>query len=155
MAIKRSVLMVELLMSADRVISAAQEAPAEPRGDGWPAATVVGHLSQVDTEVWLPRLDQMVIGRQEGMTPSFAWWEPEAEQTLVRFAGMTADDAGAQLLASRTLLLHRLRELTDDDWDARAEHEAFGSLDVEGLMLQVLSHDEEHRASILLGQPEV
>jgi hypothetical protein len=68
---------------------------------------------------------------------------------------MSPDETGAQLLASRTLLLHRLRELADEDWDACAEHEAFGSLDIEGLMLQVLSHDEEHRASILLGQPEV
>ena len=155
MAIQRSVLMVELLMSADRVITAAQTSRPDPHEGGWPAAVVVGHLSQVDTEVWLPRIDQMLVGRQEGMPPSFAWWEPDAQQTLERFAGMTADDAGAQLLASRTLLLHRLRELADDDWDARADHEAYGSIDIEGLMLQVLSHDEEHRASILLGQPEV
>ncbi len=36
-----------------------------------------------------------------------------------------------------------------------ADHEVFGSIDVEGLLLQVLAHDEEHRASILLGEPEV
>jgi hypothetical protein len=155
MAIQRSVLMVELLMSADRVIIAAQSTTPRLLSDGWPPATVVGHLSQVDTEVWLPRIDQMVIGQQAGVPPTFAWWEPEAQQTLTRFAGMSPDETGAQLLASRTLLLHRLRELADEDWDACAEHEAFGSLDIEGLMLQVLSHDEEHRASILLGQPEV
>ncbi len=155
MAIQRSVLMVELLMSADRVITAAQSATPRAHSNQWSPATIVGHLSQVDTEVWLPRIDQMVIGRQAGVTPTFAWWEPEAQQTLERYALATADDAGAQLLASRTTILHRLRELTDEDWDARAEHEAFGPLDIEGLMLQVLSHDEEHRASILLSQPEV
>ncbi len=142
-------------MSADRVITAAQTAAhAEASGD-WPPATIVGHLSQVDTEVWLPRIDQMVSGRQAGVTPTFAWWEPDAQQTLQRFAEATADETGAQLLASRTSILHRLRELTDEDWGARAEHEAFGPLDMEGLLLQVLSHDEEHRASILLSQPEV
>ena len=147
--------MVELLMSADRVITAAQTAAHVEASGDWPPATIVGHLSQVDIEVWLPRIDQMVSGRQAGVTPTFAWWEPDAQQTLQRFAKATADDAGAQLLASRTSILHRLRELADEDWGAQAEHEAFGPLDIEGLLLQVLSHDEEHRASILLSQPEV
>ncbi len=47
-----------------------------------------------------------------------------------------------------------MRDLSDDDWGARADHDTFGPMDVEGLMLQVLAHDEEHRASLLLGQPE-
>ena len=109
----------------------------------------------VDTEVWLPRIDAMIEGRQDGVIPSFAWWEPDADTTRAAFADLDADAAGARLLATRTALLHRLRELADDDWAARADHEAFGSIDVEGLLLQVLAHDEEHRASILLGEPEV
>ena len=154
MAIPRSVLMVELLMSADRVITAAQQAVA-PTGDAWPPATVVGHLSVVDVEVWLPRIDAMVEGRSAGNVPAFAWWEPDADRTAAAFAGQDADAAGARLLATRTSLLHRLRDLSDDDWSARADHDVFGSIDVEGLLLQVLAHDEEHRASILLGEPEV
>ena len=61
------------------------------------------------------------------------------------FAGVDADEAGARLLASRTSLLHRLRELSEEDWAAQAEHDTFGPMDIEGLMLQVLAHDEEHR----------
>ena len=158
MAIPRSVLMVELLMSADRIVTAAQQARPAPagRGDGaWPVATVVGHLSQVDVEVWIPRIDLMVAARADAAPPAFGWWEPDAEATRLAFAEIDVDEAAARLLASRTGVLHRLRELSDEDWDARAEHDTFGPMDIEGLMLQVLSHDEEHRASILLGQPEV
>jgi hypothetical protein len=150
--------MVELLMSADRIVTAAQR--ARPRAaarddDTWPAATVVGHLSQVDVEVWIPRIDLMVAARDDAAPPVFTWWEPDAEATRLAFAGIDADEAGARLLASRTGLLHRLRELSDEDWDARAEHDTFGPMDVEGLLLQVLAHDEEHRATILLGESEV
>ena len=162
MAIPRPVLMVELLMSADRVVTAAQRAngrqatgPSHAVDDSWSPAAVVGHLSQVDLEVWLPRLALMVHGRAVARPPSFTWWEPDAAQTRRDFDGVSPDEAGARLLSSRTSLLLRLRDLSDDDWNATAEHETFGSIDVEGLMLQVLAHDEEHRATLLLGQPEV
>jgi hypothetical protein len=150
--------MVELLMSADRIITAAQQArpaAAGPDTEAWPVATVVGHLSQVDVEVWIPRIDLMVAARDSAARPLFTWWEPDAEATRAAFQGIDTDEAGARLLASRTSLLHRLRELSDDDWGAQAEHDTFGPMDVEGLMLQVLAHDEEHRATILLGEPEV
>jgi len=138
-------------MSADRVISAAQEASFRPAGQGWTPATIVGHLSMVDADVWLPRIDLMVAGRVDATPPAFGWWEPDAERTRACFAEVTADAAGARLLASRTALLHRLRELGDDDWTAQARHETFGLIDIEGLLLQVLAHDEEHRATLLLG----
>ena len=35
------------------------------------------------------------------------------------------------------------------NWAAEAEHEDFGVIDVQGLIMQVLGHDEEHRASLL------
>jgi hypothetical protein len=156
MAIARPVILVELLMSADRVITAAQRPrDAAPAPGDWPVATVLGHLSMVDLEVWIPRIDAMVAARSDSTLPRFDWWEPDSERTLAVFADVDVDTASARLLASRTALLHRLRDLSDDDWSARADHEAFGTIDVEGLMLQVLAHDEEHRASILLLEPEV
>ena len=155
MPIPRSVLMVELLMSADRVVTAAQGASPVGSAESWSPATIVGHLSLVDVEVWIPRIDLMVQGHASGRPPVLTWWEPDAEATRARFDGATADEAGARLISSRTALLHRLRDLADDEWLATAEHDVFGTLDIEGLMLQVLAHDEEHRASILLGEPEV
>jgi hypothetical protein len=148
MAIPHSALMVELLMSADRVITAAQSASMPPEPEAWPPAVIVAHLSQVDEQVWIPRLALMTTAPA---VPSFSWWEPDAVETAARFATTGVDDAAALLLASRTRLLHDLRDLTDEQWSARARHDVFGELDVEGLMLQTLGHDEEHRATLLLG----
>ena len=149
MANPPSVLMVELLMSADRLITAAQTAPRPADPSSWAPAVVVGHLSLVDTEVWLPRIAEMVSARSSASRPRWVWWEPDSDVTTRAFAGVGVDEAGARLLASRTALLHRLRDLSADDWAAEAEHEDFGVIDVQGLIMQVLGHDEEHRASLL------
>ena len=141
--------MVELFMSADRVMTAAQAAPILADPSVWAPAVVVGHLSLVDTEVWLPRIDAMVTAGSSGSRPHWVWWEPDADATARAFAEIGVDEAGARLLASRTALLHRLRELSPDDWAAEADHEDVGVIDVQGLIMQVLFHDEEHRASLL------
>jgi hypothetical protein len=142
--------MVELLMSADRIVTAAQACTdATPPGE-WTPAMIVGHVSLVDHQVWIPRIDEMVAASGSAV-PEFSWWEPDAEVTRAAFAAVGVDEAGAGLIASRTALLHRLRGLADDDWAATAKHDVFGTIDVEGLMLQVLGHDEEHRATILFG----
>ncbi len=150
MANPPSVLMVELLMSADRVITAAADLPAGGAPGEWPPATIIGHLSVVDTEVWAPRIDRMVAARSAGaIPPRFAWWEPDAQSTVEAFAGVGIDEASAGLLATRTAILHRLRELAPDDWSATAEHDDFGTIDIQGLVMLILGHDEEHRASLL------
>jgi hypothetical protein len=149
MAIPRATLMVELLMSADRIITAAQAAPLPADPAAWSPPTVVGHLAIVDEQVWLPRLQVMASARLDG-PPAFTWWEPDPVATQAEFAQSSVDDAAARLLAARTSLLHSLRGLDDRGWASIATHDAFGLLDVEGLMLQVLGHDEEHRASLVL-----
>ncbi len=154
MAIPRPALLVELLMSADRVITAARESAPRP-ADEWSCATILGHLAQVDHEVWLPRIDVMVAAQQSGTAAMFTWWEPDSTATAETHRDATVDDTSALLLASRTELLNRLRHLRDEQWAATAVHDTWGVIDVEGLMLQALAHDEEHRASILLGQAEV
>lgn len=154
MAIPRSALLVELLLSADRVITAARDAAPRP-ADEWSSATIVGHLSQVDDEVWLARIDVMTRAQDAGTAAVFTWWEPDPVATAERFREASVDDAAALLLASRTSILNRLRHLGDRQWSATADHDTWGRIDVEGLMLQALAHDEEHRASILLGEPEV
>jgi hypothetical protein len=149
MPIPRSVLMVELLMSADRVLESARAATPPEDPLEWAPATVVGHLSLVDEQVWLPRLELMVAS---DTAPSFTWWEPDGDETRDAFATMSLDETGARLLASRTAILHRLRSLDDEGWAATGLHDVFGVMDVEALMIQALAHDEEHRASLVLGE---
>lgn len=149
-----AVLMVELVMSIDRMIQSAESAklaqshmsiPGE-----WPAQVVLGHVSQVDEQVWAPRIDQMCRALAEGtQPPAFSWWEPDADATFVRFSEMTLEETSAQAMSARTALLSVVKDLTPEQWGATAIHEAFGTIDIAGLIIQILTHDEEHRASLV------
>jgi DinB superfamily len=143
-----SVLLVELLMSVDRMIESSKSA-TQVAGE-WPPATILGHVSQVDEQVWSVRIDQMVQAHRDGSAvPTYVWWKPNAEQTAAAFEGSTLDDAAGLVMASRISILTKLRDLADEDWDARAIHATFGEIDVRGLVLEILAHDEEHRASLV------
>jgi len=135
-------------MSADRMIQSAQKATSTT-GE-WAPAVVVGHLSQVDREVWIPRLGQMVDAQRNGQPiPEFDWWEPDGHITEATFGAMTVDDSGAQLLASRTDMVMFLKDLTTEEWLAKAVHQTFGEVTIGEILFQILKHDEEHRGSLI------
>ena len=153
MAIAPAVLLVELVMSADRLIQAAQKAP-DVDGE-WSPATIIGHLSQVDEQVWTNRLEVMLNAQAKGEpAPGFVWWEPDPVETAELFAKHTVEEAGAQLMTTRTHLLTRLRELTPEQWEAQANHDTWGEIDVTGLLLRALAHDEEHRGTLVYRKPQ-
>ncbi len=149
-----AVLMVELVMSIDRMIQSATSAQIsqshlEIPGE-WPAHVVLGHISQVDEQVWIPRIVQMCEAQAIGAEPpSFPWWEPDPDATFERFSEMGLESASALAMATRTQLLSTVKDLTPEQWQASAQHEAFGLIDISGLIIQILTHDEEHRASLI------
>jgi hypothetical protein len=69
--------------------------------------------------------------------------------TYERFKDMSLSETSALAMSVRTQLLSVVRDLTPEQWSATAEHEAFGHIDVSGLIIQILTHDEEHRASLV------
>ena len=149
-----AVLMVELVMSIDRMIQSAQSAHEKqshlPIPGEWPAQVVLGHVSEVDEQVWIPRIVQMCQALEAGAeSPSFPWWEPDASATYDRFVGFSLSEASALAMSVRTQLLSVVKDLTSQQWAATAQHEAFGHIDVAGLIIQILTHDEEHRASLV------
>lgn len=154
MANPPAVLMVELVMSIDRMIQSAQSAQEKQShlaipGE-WPAQVVLGHVSQVDEQVWMPRIAKMCTALAAGdEPPSFDWWEPDATATYDRFINLSLSEAAALAMSVRTQLLSVVKELTPELWEATAEHEAFGHIDMAGLIIQILTHDEEHRASLI------
>ncbi len=116
----------------------------------WSPATILGHVSQVDEKVWLVRINQMVSAHRDGLAvPTYEWWEPDAELTAAAFVDATLDDAAGQVMAARIAMLTALRDLAEDDWNARAIHVTFGEIDMRGLVMEILAHDEEHRASLV------
>jgi hypothetical protein len=149
-----AVLMVELVMSIDRMIQSAQNAaqmqPHLPIPGEWPAQVVLGHVSQVDEQVWIPRIALMCQAQADGTEPpSFPWWEPDASATFDQFHEMSLEQASAAAMSARTQLLTAIKELTPEQWSSAAQHEAFGEIDIAGLVIQILTHDEEHRASLV------
>ena len=72
------------------------------------------------------------------------------DKTAATYASWSLDDAAARVMSQRIALLTQLRDLSPDDWNARAIHDTFGDMDVRELVLQVLAHDEEHRASFVV-----
>ena len=81
--------------------------------------------------------------------PSFSWWEPNPTATYEKFQAMTLAESAAAAMASRTHLLTVVKNLSPEQWLATASHESFGVIDVSGLIIQILTHDEEHRASLI------
>jgi len=146
-----SVLYVELVMSIDRIGDAARA--AEVRDGEWPPAVVVAHLADVDEQVWHARIDEMVAAFDAGApAPEFANWEPDPVATLERYREWSVDDAVARSMATRIAFVTRLRDLSPEQYAGiRGRHEVFGDMDTQAVVMAVLAHDEEHRASLILG----
>jgi hypothetical protein len=144
-----SVLYVELVMSIDRIGDAARA--SDPIEGEWPPAVVVAHLADVDEQVWHARIDAMVEAfESRAPTPEFANWEPDPVATYDRYRDWSVDDATARAMATRIALVTRLRDLTPAQFDGiRGQHEVFGTMDTHAVVMAVLAHDEEHRASLL------
>ncbi len=118
-------------------------------GEGWTPAIILGHIVDVDTEVWMVRFEMMVVAlRSAQVTPAFAWWEPDGAQTAEKYATFALDDSTALLKQSRKELISFLKSLSVSDRSASAMHKAFGPITIESMLQVILDHDEEHRASI-------
>jgi hypothetical protein len=148
--------MVELIMSIDRMITSAQNAGLRPpewfadNHDQWEPPVVLGHISQVDEFVWLPRIQLMCQAQAAGdPPPQFVWWEPDPAETIAKFGSQSLQDVAALAMSHRTTLLSAVKDLSPTQWQAKAKHDAFGEIDVGALLIQVLTHDEEHRASLV------
>ncbi len=143
-----AVLMAELIMSIDRMIRSAET--AQSVAGQWAPQVVLGHISQVDEQVWIPRIGLMCQAQADGKpAPEFTWWEPDARATEQKFQSHSIPDVAAVAMAMRTQLLTVIRDLAAEQWGATAKHETFGVIDVAALIIEVLTHDEEHRASLV------
>ena len=115
--INPGVLLVELIMSADRIITAAEAGKA--RSGEWNPATIVGHLTQVDEQVWMARIITILDPTYSERYPdgaSFPWWEPDPVATEKKYAELAPTSVAADFLAMRTSLLMLLKGLPGDVW---------------------------------------
>ena len=81
--------------------------------------------------------------------PEFAWWEPDPIATEKLFEAKSLEEVSALAMANRTQLLTKVRDLTPEQWQAQATHATFGHVDISALLIEILTHDEEHRATLV------
>ncbi len=147
MDISHTDVLTELMDSASRLASTAG---GSTRSDeGWTPATILGHVSDVDEQVWHARINLMVDALHKGLPiPSLMWWEPDAQATELKYRDYSLDRAIARLYSSRTAIIETLSNLSEEDWGASALHDTFGTLTVALLPEKILLHDEEHLESL-------
>ncbi|MBF8251853.1 MAG: DinB superfamily protein [Actinobacteria bacterium] len=117
-------------------------------GEGWAPAITIGHISDVDTQVWMARFELMVNAQRTGQEPpALAWWEPDGEKTAATYADYSLDESLALLHKSRASMAVFLKSLTEAERNAPAIHKTFGTITIESMLQVILNHDEEHRAT--------
>lgn len=138
------ILLQALTESAERVIDAALEATPQPAPE-WSPQTILGHLADVDEQVWHARIRLMLAALRAGEgIPSFPSWEPDAEGTTAKYRDCSVAEAGEIFRAARAALVQELASLTDSEWLAGARHAAWGVVDIAGLLEHTFGHDDEH-----------
>lgn len=117
-------------------------------GEGWAPAITIGHISDVDTQVWMARFELMVNALRTGQAPpALAWWEPDGEKTAATYADYSLDESLALLHKNRKSMADFLKSLTEAERNAPAIHKTFGEITIESMLQVILNHDEEHRAT--------
>jgi DinB superfamily len=140
---ERSELLARLAAAPERVATAARRtAEADERAGGpptgeWSAREVVGHLVNVESLVWHARLDSL----DAGGTPSWSWTEPGPAGDP---ATGTLEGALARFTTLRAETVARVAGLDDAGWARAGIHAAYGRLDMAGLLLVAVEHDDEH-----------
>lgn len=139
--------LTELMDSASRLAAMASESLRSD--EGWSPAMILGHVSDVDEQVWHARIHLMVDALHKGLPmPSLMWWEPDAQATELKYRDYSLERAIARLYSSRAAIIETLSNLSQEDWSASASHDTFGTLTVTLLPEKILLHDEEHLESL-------
>jgi hypothetical protein len=114
-------------------------------GEGWSPAIILGHLVDVDKQVWMERFELMRSALHNGAPiPRLEWWEPDGIQTSQKYADSSLSEVKASFLASREDMLNYLSQLSSSEMLASAVHLTFGEITIESMLDIILNHDREH-----------
>ena len=139
--------LTQLMDSASRLAAVASESSLSD--EGWTPATILGHVGDVDEQVWHARIRLMVDALNKGVaTPSLMWWEPDGQATELKYKDFSLEQSIARLFSTRAAIIETLSQLTEDEWRASAPHDTFGTITITDLTEKILLHDEEHLESL-------
>jgi hypothetical protein len=136
-----------LIQSAHAICERAQNCNWDSQE--WGPVIILGHVLDVDNEVWMPRFEMMRIAmNKKALIPQLSWWEPDAAETEKKYEAISLDTAKTNLLVSRNSMQNYLMGLSENERRAAAHHKTFGTITIESMLQVILDHDEEHRASL-------
>ena len=126
------------------IIPLIREVPSQilkrrPSPTKWSAYEHAVHLSQSD-EPFLARLDLIL----STPVPYIKSIENSAEDEAGAMLAIDLDQSLERYVNERTALVARLRELTPDEWQKTAEHEAFDHYSVFIMFRHLLNHEMLH-----------
>ena len=137
-----------LIESAESICIEAEK--SNWNGQGWSPSIILGHIVDVDTEVWMPRFEMMRNAmNQKAPIPLLSWWEPDAQATAKKYGKVSLEAAKVNLRSSRQAMKNYLESLKVEERSAMAEHKTFGAITIESMLQVILDHDQEHRASLI------
>jgi hypothetical protein len=143
--------LIALIDSAKEICDTAEKSGRsdEFNGSEWTPAIILGHIVDVDKEVWMARFELMRQAQLSGApAPRFQWWEPDAVITAEKYSAQSFQEARTKLLASRESMVTYLKNLSVHERSAPAQHRTFGLITIESMLQVILDHDKEHQASI-------
>jgi hypothetical protein len=143
--------LIALIDSAKEISYVAEKSGRSDQFDGseWTPTIILGHIVDVDKEVWMARFEMMRQAQANGAPiPQLQWWEPDPVITAEKYSSQSFSDARKNLLASRENMIAYLTGLTEHERTAAAEHRTFGLITIESMLQVILDHDKEHQASI-------
>jgi len=118
---------------------APQNLKRRPAPDKWSAHEHACHISTGDA-IFLSRLESMLsepLAKIKSMAPS-----PDEEAGSL--LSVDLDEALDQYVRERALVVKRLKQLSTEDWQRTAEHEAFSHYSVHIMFRHVLIHEMHH-----------
>ena len=116
-----------------------QNLKRRPAPDKWSAHEHACHIS-IGQAVFLSRLELML----SDPLPQIKSIEPSPEQEAGSYLSVDLDEALDGYVRERALVVKRLKELSADDWQRTAEHEAFSHYSVYIMFRHLLTHEMHH-----------
>jgi DinB family protein len=118
---------------------APQNLKRRPAPNKWSAHEHACHISS-GQDVFLARLELML----SEPFPKIKSMEPSPDEEAGSLLNVDLDEALAKYVRERALVIQRLRELSADDWQRTAEHEAFSHYSVHIMFRHLLIHEMLH-----------
>jgi hypothetical protein len=143
--------LIALIDSANEICDVAEKSGRSDQfnGTNWTPAIILGHLVDVDNEVWMARFEVMRQAQiSEAPIPRMQWWEPDPVKTAEKYSKQSFEQARRNLIESRESMVSYLRNLSVHERTAAAQHRTFGSITIESMLQVLLDHDKEHQASL-------